>query len=74
MTTPRSSLAVAVVDDVLYALGGYGDGWLASNEAYLPSSYLVPEFSTWVALPLFLVLTLSVSMVHLKKRRGNNHA
>ncbi len=71
MTTPRSSLAVAVVNDVLYALGGYGNGWLANNEAYLPSSYLVPEFSTWIALPRFITVTLAISMVYLEKRRAS---
>jgi N-acetylneuraminic acid mutarotase len=67
MTTPRSSLAVAVVNDVLYALGGYGDGLLASNEAYLPSSYSVPEFTSWLILPLFTAATLSISILHFKK-------
>jgi N-acetylneuraminic acid mutarotase len=67
MTTPRYGLALAVVNDVLYALGGYGDGFLASNEAYLPSSYSVPEFTSWLILPLFTAATLSISILHFKK-------
>jgi N-acetylneuraminic acid mutarotase len=74
MTTPRDGLAVAVSNDILYALGGYRNGFLASNEAYFPISYTVPEFSTWIALPLFITVTLSFSLSYLKKRRGNNHA
>jgi len=56
--TPRWSLGVAVVNDELYAIGGYdGDTHLAVNEKYTPAGY-IPEFPSWVVLPLFFVVTL----------------
>jgi N-acetylneuraminic acid mutarotase len=40
MPTPRLYLGLAVVNDVLYAIGGYyNDTWLATNEQYTPSGY-----------------------------------
>lgn len=42
MLTPRWALGVAVVDDVLYAIGGKteeGNSYSAANEAYLPVGY-----------------------------------
>jgi N-acetylneuraminic acid mutarotase len=40
MTTSRVYLAVAVVDDVLYAIGGFdGEKWLDVNEQYIPVGY-----------------------------------
>jgi N-acetylneuraminic acid mutarotase len=42
MPTPRSSFGVAVVDDVLYAIGGfagYAIGYRSANEQYLPVGY-----------------------------------
>jgi N-acetylneuraminic acid mutarotase len=69
MTTPRYGLALAVSNDVLYAVGGYGDGWLASNEAYLPSSYSVPEFPSWLVLPSFIAVTLSVSIAYFERHK-----
>jgi len=42
MPTPRMYFDVAVVDDVLYAIGGYYEGnWLETNE-----QYLAPEYGT----------------------------
>jgi N-acetylneuraminic acid mutarotase len=40
MPTPRVYLAVAVVDDILYAIGGFdGANWLDVNEQYVPVGY-----------------------------------
>lgn len=65
MPTPRTYLGVAVVDDVLYAIGGNNwDGYMGANEQYTPPNYgtispsptpstSVPEFSAWIIFPLF---------------------
>jgi len=40
MLTARGYLGLAVVDDVLYAIGGFdGENWLDVNERYLPFEY-----------------------------------
>ena len=40
MLTPRVYLALAVVDDILYAIGGWdGANWLGVNEQYIPVGY-----------------------------------
>ena len=40
MPTPRAYLGVAVVNDVLYAIGGFdGENWLNANEQYKPVGY-----------------------------------
>jgi len=48
MPTPRVYLAVAVVDDILYAIGGFdGENWLKVNEQYTPVGYgTVPPILT----------------------------
>jgi N-acetylneuraminic acid mutarotase len=58
MPTPRWALGVAVVNDELYAIGGYnGETRLSVNEKYTPLGY-IPEFPSWFILPLFLVASL----------------
>jgi N-acetylneuraminic acid mutarotase len=40
MPTPREYLGIAVVSDVLYAIGGFdGEKWLDTNEQYKPVGY-----------------------------------
>ena len=40
LSTPRADLALVVVTDVLYAIGGYdGQNWLNINEQYKPADY-----------------------------------
>jgi N-acetylneuraminic acid mutarotase len=41
MPTARSGLRVAVVDDKIYAIGGWNEGFLSTNEMY------DPETNTW---------------------------
>ena len=69
MPTARFSLGVAVVNDSLYAIGGR-EGWFgspisAANEQYIPVGY-IPEFPSWIILPLFLTATLFALII--KKR------
>jgi len=74
MPTSRLSLGVAVVNDILYAIGGGFHAELGftesnKNERYTPSGY-IPEFPSWTILPLLLVATL-VAIV-CKKRLPKN--
>ncbi len=69
MPTARFGLGVAVVNDSLYAIGG-NEGWFGTpisvaNERYTPASF-VPEFPSWIILPLFLTATLFAIVI--KKR------
>jgi len=66
MPTSRVYLAVAVVDDILYAIGGLdGEDWLDVNEQYIPVGYgtvppvlnvLSPENKTYTSNDIPLVL------------------
>ncbi len=74
MPTSRHDLAVAVVDDKIYAIGG-NTGYLGTvtgvNEQYTPAGY-IPEFPAWLVLPLFLAAT-SVVIFYRKRMRGRLH-
>ncbi len=72
MPTPRLSLGVAVVDDMLYSIGG---GFFAElgiftasnkNEKYTPSGY-IPEFPAWT--PILFVLSIVAVAVVIYKRK-----
>jgi N-acetylneuraminic acid mutarotase len=66
MPTLRYHLAVAVVEDRLYAIGGHNrHNYVTVNEMYTPAGY-IPEFPSWIVLPLFIVATLAV-IVYRKK-------
>ena len=66
MPTSRARLAVAVVNDTLYAIGGRNAGnFLAVNEQYTPVDY-IPEFPSWIILPLFVTATLFVLFLNKK--------
>ena len=65
MPTARYGLGVAVVNDSLYAIGGR-EGWVgfpisAANERYTPADF-IPEFPSWIILPLFLTATMIVTI------------
>jgi N-acetylneuraminic acid mutarotase len=60
MLTSRYNVGVAVVDDLIYVIGGYdGEKYRNENEKYTPTGY-IPEFPSWIVLPLFIVATLAV--------------
>jgi len=69
MLTARGYLGLAVVDDVLYAIGGFdGENWLDVNERYLPVGYgtvppelrvLSPENVTYASDSVELVLSVN---------------
>ena len=69
MPTARGYLAMAVVEDVLYAIGGFdGETWLATNEEYMPFGYgtvppelhvLSPENTTYTSNNVSLVLSVN---------------
>jgi N-acetylneuraminic acid mutarotase len=69
MPTSRVYLAVAVVDDILYAIGGLdGEDWLDVNEQYIPLGYgtvppvlnvLSPENKTYTSNDIPLVLSVN---------------
>jgi len=68
LPTARNHFGLAVVNDVLYAIGGVqGEmgGVFAVNEQYIPIGY-IPEFPSWAILPLFGIITL-ISII-IKKR------
>jgi hypothetical protein len=69
LPSARVYLAVAVVDDVLYAIGGFdGENWLDVNERYLPVGYgtvppevrvLSPENKTYTSKSVELALSVN---------------
>lgn len=65
MLTSRYGLGVAVIDDKIYAIGGkkggeaYPTEYYSKTEMYTPAEY-IPEFPSWIVLPLFIVATLAV--------------
>lgn len=77
MPTARCTFAVAVVSDMLYAIGGMHTGedmssFYAVNEQYTPIGYgTIPEFPSFLILPSFMIATLittAVAAVALKKK------
>jgi N-acetylneuraminic acid mutarotase len=72
MPTPRYGLGVAVVTDELYVIGGKNETtFLATTEKYTPTGY-IPEFSSWVVFPVFLVVTLLVTVCKRKLQKTPN--
>jgi hypothetical protein len=62
--TGRYNFGVAVLNDTFYVIGGHIHHWIpgdfapsATNEQYTPADY-IPEFPSWIILPLFFVATL----------------
>jgi len=64
MPTPRTNLGVVVVNDELYAIGGYdGDTCLTVNEKYTPLGY-IPEFPSWTPLLIMLIAVVAVAVFY----------
>jgi len=80
MPTPRQSLGLAVINDTLFAIGGSVGDPLGSppssyeptstNEQYIPVGY-IPEFPSWIILPLLITLTFAA--IFYKKRLTNKN-
>lgn len=75
MPTPRGKFGIAVINDEIYAIGGHNSiEWLivvSANEKYTPNGY-IPEFPSWIILPLLLVATLIVTIARNKLiRKGS---
>jgi N-acetylneuraminic acid mutarotase len=71
MPTPLFSLSATVVNDQLYAIGGcpgYLQGSTTATEKYTPADY-IPEFPSWIILPLFLIATAVVIVYRNRLRR-----
>jgi hypothetical protein len=72
MPAARAELSVAAVNDTLYAIGG-GRSLLQADSTdvwqYTPIEY-IPEFSSWIILPLLLTATLAIMIG--KKRLTKN--
>jgi len=61
MPTPRGDLGIVVINDEIYAIGGQISddlgGVTYANEKYTPAGY-IPEFPSWMILPLVLTATV----------------
>ena len=67
MPTPRYSMGIAVVNDILYAIGGYdGSDPRTENEKYTPAGY-IPEFPFWTPLLIMLVAVMAVAVIYKRK-------
>jgi N-acetylneuraminic acid mutarotase len=76
MPTSRAYLALAIVDDILYAIGGFdGEDWLNVNEQYMPIGYgtvppelqvLSPENKTYTSNDIQLVLSVNKPTVWMR--------
>ena len=69
MPTPRQRLGVTVLNDTLYAIGGYqidSDVYVSKNERYTPADY-IPEFPSWTPLLIALVAVVAITFVYRHK-------
>lgn len=73
MPIARAWLHVAVVNDMLYAMGGAPNfnlqgTWSPENYQYIPMGY-IPEFPSWTLFPILLITSLMILMA--KKKIGS---
>jgi len=70
MPTSRDRLAAAVVNDIVYAIGGRNgyssSDYLVTNEMYIPVGY-IPEFPSWA--PLFFTIVALVVVLAVYRRK-----
>jgi N-acetylneuraminic acid mutarotase len=68
----RSRLCAAVVDNMLYAIGGTRatiHQGLADNEQYTPFGYeTIPEFPSFLIFPSLMMVTLLAGLIYRRKR------
>lgn len=75
MPTPRYGLGVAVVNDIIYAIGGvliYPAYITAANERYTPIGY-IPEFPSWTPIMLTLI-AIAIAVTIYKRRLSKNQS
>lgn len=77
MPTPRYDFAMAVVNDQIYTMGGLTGAFVVTEqknqtEKYTPLGY-IPEFPSWLILPLFLTATLMVIFYSKRLRARLRH-
>jgi len=72
ISTSRNWVELAVVDDILYAIGGgdscgeYGYESLGTTEKYTPVGY-IPEFPASIAVPLLITTTFAATLIYKRK-------
>jgi len=81
MPTARGYVGVAVINDTLYTVGGVllppidtligGIAPSAVNEQYTPLGY-IPEFPSWIILPLLITATLLIIICKQKLPKTSN--
>ena len=61
MPTARASPTCAVLNDTIYVMGGWTSLHYKTsvNEQYTPIGY-IPEFSSWIILPFFVLATIAL--------------
>lgn len=75
--TIRQGLGIAVVNDLLYFIGGSTGNSpfevyieYATNERYTPTDY-IPEFPSWIVLPMSVLITTAVIVSKNRLRKHN---
>ena len=68
LSSPRHSLGLATINDILYATGGYYESTEINNknEQYTPIGY-IPEFPSWTIPVAGFLITILVSMVYRRR-------
>jgi len=72
LPTPRNGFDAVVINDEIYVIGGMNmdlDIYLTENEKYTPSDY-IPEFPSWIILPLIMFAALVVVVLKKTMLRG----
>jgi hypothetical protein len=73
MSTARYGFGVAVIDDRMYAIGGFDyEEYRNENEVYTPADY-VPEFPSWIILALLFAVAFFVIIVRNRMLRPRSH-